>query len=211
MSDIMSDLDQLTPEELEKVGRLISKFANKEEVPKTRKRKGRGGKRKKPLDKKDQELIVEQQHGRTNRRRRILESEDDEIERPRQGRGRSQPRTQQRQNNGVRRGGKGRGRGKGRGNGGIMARTESVQLEGGNRFDKMRERNSERQDVEIDRKLWGKRQPSERSPQYEPVEAQCIGCNLWFDVNPGLVMIDPDTREPSFTCNNCSRTPRGEL
>jgi hypothetical protein len=88
-----------------------------------------------------------------------------------------------------------------------MARTESVQLSGENRFMKMRERNAEKKDTKIDKALWTDREPSERPDEFQFAEVQCKVCGMFFDVNPGLVVVDADTGGANFTCNNCS--PRG--
>lgn len=208
MTDIIDNLDKLTPEELAKVGNLINKFAGRHEreddrpQPKPNRKRNRK-KRQKEVDNTSEKLIVEQGPGRNKPRRRVVQDEYEEVERPRRtGRGRTAPRNarNQRRNDGVRRKG-------GRGRGGVMAHTESVQLSNENKFQNMRERNAEKGDTEIDKKLWSGRMPTERPEEYEDIEVQCKECLLWFDVNPGLVLIDQDSREPNYVCNNCS--PRG--
>lgn len=198
MSDIIENLESLSPEELEKVANLINKFAKRKEddgrQQKKRKRK------KKRVDDNDAELIVEEQVGRKKPRKRILLDENDEVERPKtRGRGRTQPRRQSaRRKKQNYRGNKGRSKG-------VMAKTESVQLSGENRFMKMKERYSNKKDSVIDKKLWENREVSARPDEYEPIEVQCKECELWYDVNPATVLMDRDSGDYNYTCNNCVR------
>lgn len=208
---IIDNLDKLTPEELAKVGNLIDKFAGRHDreeekrpQPKPNRKRNRK-KRQKEVDNTSERLIVEHGPGRSGPRRRIVQDEYEEAERPRRvGRGRTEPRnpSNQRRRQSVRK------KGNSRGGGGVMARTEGVQLSNENKFNRMSERNAEKSDTSIDRKLWSGRMPTQRPEEYEDVEVQCRECQLWFDVNPALVLIDHDTRQPNFVCNNCS--PRGK-
>ena len=86
---------------------------------------------------------------------------------------------------------------------GVQARTEPVQIDNENKFLMMRERNSEKKDTSIDKKLWQNREPTVRPEKFEYAEVQCKKCGLWFDVHPGLIYVDPDTKEPTFTCDDC--------
>ena len=89
--------------------------------------------------------------------------------------------------------------------GGRTARSEPVVLSGVNKFERMTEKNSHKEDAKIDKLLWGERQPTPRPEKYEDVEVQCNKCDLWYDINPSLVYTDPDTHKIIFTCDNCSR------
>lgn len=173
MSDIIKNLESLTPEELQKVGNLIEKFA---------KRKSDNNE----VDSTETEDIIEKPRQKSKPKRTVQ--------------GRSSPRNpaNQRKDTRVRR------RGPSRGGAG---RTESVVLSNENKFERMRERNNYKADAEIDKKLWGNRQPTERPDEFEFVEAQCKECGKWYDINPSLVYVDQDSREINFTCDNC--VPRG--
>lgn len=217
--DILSKLENLTPEELAKVGNLIGKFSDRHdrevEVPKKRKKRK---KTKKRVDEPEQEVIVEHEMGRKKPRKRIIMP--DEAEQPNEHRstgiGRSQsrnPQNQPQQQQDHRRG-QGRGRSEirtGRGGGRTLATAQTVKLSGENKFLKMRERNNAKADVKIDQALWKDRVPEERREEFEFMELQCLGpCGLWFDVNPNVILLDQDSGEPNFTCNNCSKIPRGQ-
>lgn len=223
MSDnILSNLESLSPDELAKVGNLIQKFSNRHEredspeVPKQRKNKK---KHKKRVDNSENDLIVEHGPGRTQSRKRIVLP--DEQEQPNEKRstgvGRTQPRNPEKQG-AVRGGRRGQTITPGRGQGRTLARTEPVQLSGENKFDTMKEnkrskkliRDSEKSDTLIDKALWTDREASDRPDEFQFAEVQCVGpCGLWFDVNPGLILIDQDSGLPNFTCNNCGRSARG--
>ena len=207
---IVDSLDKLTPEELESVSRLINKFANRhsedsvEQPLPTPNKKRKRGKKQKEVDNTSESLIIEHGAGRSQPRTRVvLDEADPAPSRRSRGRGRTEPRKPKgQQRNNVR-----RGNNRDRGGGGVMARTESVRLSNQNKFLNMRERNAEKGDTQIDKKLWENRTPTERPEEYEDIEVQCRECGLWFDINPGLVLIDADTRQPNFVCNNCA--PRG--
>lgn len=94
---------------------------------------------------------------------------------------------------------------------GSMARTEPVRLKNVNQFLNMDEKDSHKSDSQTDKLLWGNRTPSQRNKQFEPVEVQCKQCMLFFDVNPNIVLIDPDTNKPNFTCNNCASRSRNNV
>lgn len=169
MSDLIKNLESLTPEELQKVGNLINKFAKRKE------------------NSVDNEITTD-------------EIEETSRQKPKKRvQGRSSPRNTQNQTQRVRRKG-------GRGRGGA-GRTESVTLSNENKFERMRERNNFKADAEIDKKLWGNRQPTERPDEFEFVEVQCKECGKWYDINPNLIYLDQDSREVNFTCDNC--VPRG--
>lgn len=168
MSDLILDLDGLSPEERESVERLAQKFRQRNEKGVDEKPKQQKNKRRDRSTKK--------QTGRSQ--------------------GRSGPRNARPENR-VRR--------KDRPSKGGMARTEPVQLTGENKFDSMQERFKHKDDVAIDKKLWGKNRRAERREQYEDVEAQCQVCKLWYDVNPSLIYSEDGAQ--IFTCHNC--TPKG--
>ncbi|RLI51659.1 hypothetical protein DRO61_01855 [Candidatus Bathyarchaeota archaeon] len=182
MSDIITNLEDLNPEDLKAVGNLINKLAkrNKQQNP------------EQTVDKQESsgydnpEPTAQQSAGRSQPRNTKS--------------GRSSPRASAnkrpepvRRGRGVSRGGQGR--------------TESVSLANENKFERMRERNDFKKDSAIDRKLWGDRNPTERPEEFEFAEAQCKVCRNWFDINPNLVLLDPETKEYNFTCDNC--VPRG--
>jgi len=172
MSDLITNLEDLGPEELKAVSNLINKLAKRK--------------------RKEESPVVDAE-----------EPQEDIKPRPvsQKSRGRSSPKNQanqRRNNNKVRRPGGSRG---------AAARTEPVRLSNENKFLSMRERNSNKQDSEIDKKLWKGRRPTERPDEFHFAEVQCKECLLWYDVNPELVLIDPDTKTYNFTCDNC--VPRG--
>ena len=222
---MLSNLESLTPEELAKVSNLIGKFTNRhereqdDEVPTKRKKRK---KTKKRIDEPEQKVIVEHGTGREKPRKRIIIP--DEAEQPNEKRsagvGRSQPRNQQTNHQGGARRGKAGAVRLGRGGGRTLARTETVELTGVNRFltssQFKKERVHAKGDVTTDKKLWSDnsgetREPSERPEKFEFAEVQCVGpCGLWFDVSPDLILLDYDTGEPNFTCNNCGKSARGE-
>lgn len=226
---IISQLDSLTPEELGKVGNLIGKFAGRhernqdEKIPTKRKKRQ---KTKKRVDSPHQEVIVEHGTGRSKPRKRVIMP--DEVEQPNERRstgvGRSVPRNPQNQEaqDGTRRGRHGK-KGTvrlGRGGGRVVARTETVVLTGDNKFLTSKQFSEERvyakKDVATDKKLWSDnegetREPSERPDKFEFAEVQCNGpCGLWFDINPDLILLDHDTGQPNFRCNDCSKMTRGQ-
>ena len=208
MSNIQTNLENLTPEELQKVSNLIEKFASRKEESsdeKPQKKRRRRKKPKKRVDEPEQEVIIEHGQGRNKPRQRIVLPDEpiDPNEKRVSGRGRTEPRNPRNQRaQSVRRG---RGKGPRMGRGNRLARTESVNLSGENKFDTMRERNQAKADTKIDKALWANREASQRPDKFEYAEVQCLACKLWFDIQPNLVMIDEDTGVPNFTCNNCSR------
>ena len=204
MTDNINDkIENLTPDQLESLGRLIDKFSRRNSNDQEEERKPRKNNKTKP------------QKGRSKPRSKIiipgeenLEEEKEPIKRVVKNRkGRSEPRnsdlkTQKRER--VR-----RPPGKGQKAGTTLARTESVSLSGENKFEKMRERNSHKKDSVIDKKLWGDNQPEQRPDEFSGfVEIECKSCELWYDVHPSEIYMDPD-QGPSYTCDNCSKGPRG--
>ena len=127
-----------------------------------------------------------------------------EGKRSRQGRREPRQERNKRNTSGGRRG---QGRGKSPG------RIEAVQLSGENRFhriigrsDVRREREMSEEGIQedkaMDAKLWKNRAPSQRRDEVEPIEVQCKQCRLWYDIFEE-VLIDQDTMEANYTCNNC--------
>ena len=169
MSDLITNLENLTPEELKRVANLIEKFT-----------------KRKTVDNQQTEDIIKEEPKAKQKSTKVTQ-------------GRSAPRNPvNKKNNNVRRKGS---------RGGGAGRTESVVLSNENKFEKMRDRNSFKDDAKIDKKLWGDRQPTERPEEFEFVEVQCKECGKWYDINPTLIYVDQDTREVNFTCDNC--VPRG--
>lgn len=182
-NNLLEQLLSLSPNQMAAVERLVGKFSKKDS---------------------EEDLIVEHGPGRDKPRQRIVLKESDKTPDKRsKGRGRTQPRNNQNEEstNKIR---KRVGKGKG-----AMARTEQVVLKNENRFLKMREKDSEKKDVEIDKKLWSGRSPSERPEEFQYAEVQCKVCNKYFDINPALVVIDRETHQPNFTCNDCAASNRG--
>lgn len=215
MSKLITQLETLTPEELQKVAKLINKFATRNEREESEEserpaKKQQKGPKKRPnkADSRRQDLKVEHGPGRSQPRKRIIVEADDEEEvvRPRRmGRGRSEPRNGSRRD--VDDGMKGRRRK------GVAARTESIQVSSNpkdNKFLKMKERNSAKNDTRIDKLLWGQNEPEARPDKFEFVEARCKGCKQYFDVNPALVFVGP-RGQPSFTCNDCAQSSSSEI
>lgn len=187
---IIDDLNSLSPEELEKVGNLINKFAsrkeNKEAPEKLQKNRRKFSNNKKRVDADEFSERPSESIGRKNRRRRVVldENEPEEpVSRRRRGT------TKQRKRGGKK---------------GTMARTEAVSLTGENKFLKDRDRNKYKSDVQTDKLLWGNNLPTERPDKFEYIEAECMGCGYFFDVHPSLVYRDEDTHEIVFTCDDCS-------
>lgn len=199
MTDVFNDIESLDDDDLERVNRLIKKLASRKSSDQnegdTLSRSQR--KRRKKVDNRDDEAIMDHGEGRKRpRNRKVVTPEEDRRQRRQSRQGRATPRTERnkRRQGGVRRKNKG-----------SAGRTESFDTSGGreNRFLKMRERNEAQKDVAIDRALSGGQQPTLRPQQYEPVEAQCRKCDLYFDVHPSQVYDDPDLGLV-FTCNNCA-------
>lgn len=177
MSDLITDLQSLSDEELAKVGNLIQKFV---------KRKGDAGKNKEGRSPKPQK---QSRQGPKNT-----------VVGPSKGNGRSQPRNPQNsQETPNRRGQSGRKKKS------KTCRTEQVQLSGENIFEKMKESRSCKQDSQIDKKLNPNPVPR-HSPDniINKVEVQCRECLLWYDVNPAFVYYDPEEGS-MYTCDNCTR------
>lgn len=202
MSNIVdpTDLEKLTPEELEKVGNLINKFARRHEDGAESKPKKSHHKRNKKVDRPEpqQELMIEHGVGRKQPRKKILENESDTPTTRSAGQGRTEPRKNQNRRS------RSRGSRRRTGKGETLMRTEPVRLSSENKFLTMKERNAKKSDTKIDKKLWGENTATERPETYEPIEVQCKECDLWFDVNPSMLMVDPDTKDYNFTCNNCA-------
>ena len=198
MSDVFDNLSNLNEEELKAVAKLIDKFANRKDKPRDRHRN-----RKPKKEREDTEIVEDVQVGREKPRKRIVQRENERINRPRSGRGRTEPTKEYNKKRGEKQRGNNR-----RGNK-TMARTESVQLEGHNKFLDMPDRHGNKKDTEIDKLLWSGRQASDRSEsKYEPVEVRCKECSLWFDIHPSIVLIDEETKDYNYTCDNCASSRR---
>ena len=185
----------LTPEQLEKVGRLIDKFDRQN---------------KQGLDKRESKSKL--QEGRDKPRQKIITPDNNPPEEDtrilkRAPQGRSQPRQkdiQTTKTNARRRPGK---------KGTQLARTESVNLGNKNKFVGMKFSKSEQDALEEqrkkDKKLYltsdGQSIPlTERPEEFGGyIEVQCRVCQKYFDEHPDLVYNDPD-EGIIYTCNRCS-------
>lgn len=190
MSDIISNLEKLSPEELQKVGNLINKFA-----------KRHTDSEKEIDDGPPPRETVRTPRRKVDRQPRQVRRSDDVQESPTQMPRGSQrghrsprsPRNQQQENHPK--------HNKQRRN---FGRIEQVQLTGENKFfDLVKRENDYKGDSKIDKKLWKGNKPMPRPQKYEPVEVQCIECHYYFDVNPELIILDEETGLPNYTCNNC--------
>jgi len=234
---IIQDLSQLSDEERAKIESMIGSML--EEKPKKNKgpkKKSKGPqqqkqqnksrkkrKKYKKVDNPDNEVIIEQEVGRSGPRKKIQLPNEPEQSKGSAGVGRTAPRNPENQiTESPRRGGSSRRRGSpvqmGRGKGNIQAVGQKVVLTGENKFEKMRDRNSCKSDTKIDKKLWTDREALQRPDDFKFVEVQCTGpfrddgvidgCGLWFDVNPALLLRDEETGNITYTCNNCTRSGR---
>lgn len=175
-NNILDQLDQLTDEEMKKVGNLINKFA----------------KRHSSENQVDNRKPREQNKPQRGRTRPTQTQPENRPQSKGSQRGRREPRNPTIQPNVH-----------GRRNKGTAARSEKVVLSGQNEFLNMTERNQFKQDSDVDKKLWRGREMSPRPNKYEPIEVQCTTCRLYFDVNPSVVYRDPDSGDIVYTCNNC--------
>ena len=184
----MSDIDNLTPDQLEAISRLINKFnrQNAKEEPQ------------------------EQKGGRTKSKKRIIvEGDEDYSMKPptKNKTGRKKPKNPQsrRKQSGRRREPPtrpGKSPRKGR-----QAVTQSVQLSGENLFETMQERKSCKKDAKIDQALWKDRTPEIRRDEVGYIEVECQSCGLYFDVLPSEVF--KEDGEYIYTCNSCAASRRG--
>lgn len=185
--DILDNLEQLSPEELQKVANLINKFA---------------GRKDSKIDKKPKAGKIGHGPGRRTSKKSIVVPGEDDPPPRKQARGkrgrRESSRLQKKTKSPIRRKG---------GKKGVAARIEPVQLSGQNKFDKMRERNTVNDDRKTDALLWENKEPSPRPDTFEFSEVQCQECGYYFDIHPDLVYVDRDSKEVVFTCDDCS--PRG--
>lgn len=60
-------------------------------------------------------------------------------------------------------------------------------------------------DTNIDKKLWGSNEPSVRRQVADLVEVPCRVCGDYYEIPSSLVLMDVETHEVSFTCDNCIR------
>lgn len=60
-------------------------------------------------------------------------------------------------------------------------------------------------DSSVDKKLWGKNEPSVRRRIADLVEVSCSICGDFYEIPSSLVLMDPETRKVSFTCDGCIR------
>jgi hypothetical protein len=88
---------------------------------------------------------------------------------------------------------------------GMACRNEPIQLSGENRFLEMDEYHEEQQDIEFDRKVHSGRKPRRKKFRPNPmVEVECQDCGYLFDVDSNILLVDPDTKQYIYTCNDCS-------
>jgi hypothetical protein len=203
---IITSLETLSDDEMDAVARLIGKFSRRKEnpQPELEKRIDKSPSRRDHSD-DDHELEVERPRGRKNPRRRVVTEDSEPRESSSSGRGRTTSRHDTKQGrNKTREGQRGRG---------VAARTEAVTIDNRvNKFLTMKGRNGRfadeaKGDTAIDKKLWENRHPTERPDEFKAIEVCCKICNRYFDINPNLVLVDDETGEVNFTCDNC--VPRG--
>lgn len=180
MSDIITNLEDLSPDDLKAVSNLINKLAKRQrknsepkvdEVP------------PEPVNIIQDEPSQKPQRATTRRSKRPDKK----------------PPQKAQSNQRVRR--------RGQQSRGGAGRTEPVSLSGENKFESMREKSSYREDSKTDKLLWGNHEPTERPDDFSFVEVECEICHKNCKVHPSLVYLDQDTRQPKYTCDSC--VPRG--
>jgi len=67
-----------------------------------------------------------------------------------------------------------------------------------------------KQDVLIDKKLSGNISPTPRRSTVQLYEVACNVCGSVHQVTDGMFMIDEDTKEVRYRCDNCIGSQRGE-
>lgn len=187
MSDLITSLKNMTPEEAVQIAELLrgllpqaiaenktskkkkpTKKAVKKTTKKTAKKRGRPPKSTNAnieLDNNDNDTIIEVQP-----RRKVAQIKDKWE------------------------------RGKG-----LASRTESVKLgPRPNLFLKSAEAKQCKEDSKIDKLLWKGRTPSERNRPNNLISIACQVCRQVYEVSSSLVYRDPDMGL-CYTCNNCSR------
>ena len=225
MSNLITQLRELSPEERKALANLLESLDNEQETeqeteevikeePVKRKRgrprknpdpelenkpkKKRGRPRKNPEPEEEPEQSIEELDLEIEREER--ESRRSVSRNSGRGRGRSGPRVKRDTEENFR---KSMGSKKG-----AMARSETVQLSNVNKFESMRERNGCKADSALDRKLWGDNEITQRPDKFEFVDIQCSGgCGQWYDVHPRFLLRDEETRKYKYICDEC--TPRG--
>jgi len=80
----------------------------------------------------------------------------------------------------------------------IKTNRSKARSDGINMFDSMREKNSHKEDIEIDKKL-NRYPPTERARPIEQIAVQCRCCGKKEKINRGL-LIEKDR----YKCNKCS-------
>lgn len=186
--NIIDNLDEFTPEELEIASRILGKFASLKKTPSpepVKEPKANGKKSKKKAIAKVEQTITEQDQAEENNvQERVLSGPTSKI---RKHKADGQPQKKLK-------GGKNK-----------MATVQPIRITGQNRFLQMDAYNSCKGDTAIDKKLWANNRPTERREEIQFVEAECQVCHYVFDVNPAVVMRDEDTSEYVFTCNDCTK------
>ena len=96
---------------------------------------------------------------------------------------------------------------KGGSNKGKQCRTEPVNLTKNrpNLFIQSSDANLFKSDIAIDKKLSGKNVPTPRRQEAEMWEIECKICHRLYIVSPSILMVDPETQEVAYTCDNCIR------
>ena len=64
-------------------------------------------------------------------------------------------------------------------------------------------KDTSKQDIKIDKKLWGNAKPTPRNPNSGLVDIECSKCGDEHTVNRKVLLKDRDTGNYKFTCNNC--------
>jgi len=218
MSELLKAMANLTDEEQALVLKIIKgmdsnsqtgeaeeKGQNVEESPKTplsppkRTQKGKRGVKKAPSNAQNKRIIIPGDSGH-------------QAPKSKSG-GRSGPvgrkgRASTRSNGPVRRGDEGESRGRGNKKG-MACHSEPLQISGHNNFLDMEEFHEEKQDVEIDKKLNKGRKPTRRYRKLQKIEVECQGtCGYIYEVSQDVLMVDPDTHEYLYTCNDCASSRR---
>jgi len=94
-----------------------------------------------------------------------------------------------------------------RGSKGKQCRTEPISIveDRPNLFLEDNVQNSFKQDIKIDKKLTGKNKPVPRRSPVKMYEVSCEICGQVDIVNANTLMLDPDTKDVRYICNNCIR------
>jgi len=91
---------------------------------------------------------------------------------------------------------------------GRQTRNESLQTgPRENQFNQMSEKHSYKSDTEIDKKLIGGNQPTQRRDKVKYIEVECSRCKYWYDVLPNEVYRDGNGIL-QYICDDCEGRTR---